>query len=224
MHETDAVTTRESLHVLAEHVLCAARHAATGRIGLRQTPGGFGTPPYPSEHGDQRVRIDGVDLVVEDERGQRRSPITTLRAAGVFVGIEPGAPSELFTPTTPLDLDAPLAVDPAEAAHLAEWYRLVNEALEMLRTHVGAGDDAIVQLWPEHFDLAVALDEVNFGGALGDAAHPTPYLYVGPWTPPEPDGGFWSEPFGSSLDISAVGSAADAFAYFERGRELLNER
>ena len=48
---------------------------------------------------------------------------------------------------------------------------------------------AAVQLWPEHFDLATTIDEVNYGGSPGDDGHPLPYLYVGPWTPPEPDGG-----------------------------------
>ena len=224
MTTTEAVSTRESLHILAEHVLCAARHAATGRIGLRQTPGGFGTPPFPSAHGDRRLRIDGDELVIEDDRGERRAPITTLRSAGELAEIAPGAPTEVFTPTTPLDLDAPLVVDAAEAAHLANWYLLVNAALEQLRSEVGADDDTIIQLWPEHFDLAVTIDEVNFGGSLGDDPHPTPYLYVGPWSPPEPDGGFWNEPFGSSLDSAEVHDATAALAYFRRGRQAVNDR
>ena len=76
----------------------------------------------------------------------------------------------------------------------------------------------MVQLWPEHFDLATTVSGVNYGGSPGDAGHPTPYLYVGPYTPPTPDGGFWNEPFGASVDLAAVGSPADALAFFREGR------
>ena len=37
--------TRDELQRIATHVLARARFAATGRFGLRATPGGFGTPP-----------------------------------------------------------------------------------------------------------------------------------------------------------------------------------
>jgi hypothetical protein len=40
------VATREALHAVAEHVLAPARHAANGKIGLRYTYDGFGTPFY----------------------------------------------------------------------------------------------------------------------------------------------------------------------------------
>lgn len=42
------LVTREAWHRLAEHVLSAARHAATGRIGLLPAPGGFATPEFGS--------------------------------------------------------------------------------------------------------------------------------------------------------------------------------
>src|SRR5262249_28140276 len=54
------VRTRESLHALAEHVLSAARYRATGKIGLRATSNGFGTPPFGD---DEQLRIDGTTLV-----------------------------------------------------------------------------------------------------------------------------------------------------------------
>jgi len=38
-------------------------------------------------------------------------------------------------------------------------------------------------LWPEHFDLGIAADEINYGMSPGDVGHPLPYAYVGPWTP-----------------------------------------
>jgi len=43
-HANDS-STRSAWQALGEHVLSAARYAATGRIGLCQAPGGVGTPP-----------------------------------------------------------------------------------------------------------------------------------------------------------------------------------
>src|SRR5690242_4922594 len=48
--------TLESLHALAEHVVCGARHRANGKIGLRFVRGGFGTPFYGD---DEQVRVVG---------------------------------------------------------------------------------------------------------------------------------------------------------------------
>src|SRR5919201_4919297 len=93
--------TRESLHALAEHVLCAARYHAMGRIGLQVVHGGFATPPF----GDDRrtVGVEGTELVVRAGGRERRAPITTLRAAGELAGVEPGAPSDVYKPATPCD-------------------------------------------------------------------------------------------------------------------------
>ena len=38
-------------------------------------------------------------------------------------------------------------------------------------------------LWPEHFDVGITLDKVNYGVSPGDDDIPEPYAYVGPWTP-----------------------------------------
>ena len=52
------LTTREAWHRLAEHVLAAARYAATGDIGLVPAPGGFATPPYGPESTVLAVDLD----------------------------------------------------------------------------------------------------------------------------------------------------------------------
>src|SRR5579859_7581503 len=46
--------TRLALHRLAEHVISPARRAANGKIGLRYTRGGFGTPFFGE---DVQVRV-----------------------------------------------------------------------------------------------------------------------------------------------------------------------
>ncbi len=210
-------STRLSLHTVAEHVLAPARYRADGHIGLRQSPGGFATPPFPSDAGERQLAVDGTDLVVTDAGGERRAPLTTVRAAAEQAGIAPGAPSDVYPPATPLEPDRPLDLDPGAAAELADWYALVDEALERLAD----GDEIVVQLWPEHFDLAAPLDEVNYGGSPGDEAHPLPYLYVGPFSPPSPDGGYWNELFGASLSREHIRSVDDALAFFREGRSRL---
>ena len=219
--EATLIETRLALQAVAEHVLCAARYRATGRIGLRSSPGGFTTPPFPSDHGDRTLAIDGRDLVATDDRGTERARLTTVHDAAVLAEIEPGAPAEVFTPTTALDPEAPLAVDDAAAAVLAGWWALVDEALAAFRAEHAAEEPAETQLWPEHFDLATSVGEVNYGGSPGDGGHPQPYLYVGPWSPPEPDGGFWNRPFGALVPATEVPDASTALAFFREARARL---
>lgn len=203
--------TRVALHTVAEHVLAAARYQAEGRIGLRPVRGGFGTPTFDG----RRVEVLGVDLVRFDGIDELREPITTLRSAGTFVGIEPGMPVDVYPPATLLDLDAGLEVDPDAARALADWLELVSDALgEFAASHrdEGPGD---AHLWPEHFDLALTMNEVTYGGSPGDAQHPEPYLYVGPFRPRT--GPFWNEPFGASKPGAEVSSVDDAVAFFVQG-------
>jgi hypothetical protein len=144
--------TRASLHALAEHVLCAARHRSTGHIGLQVTNGGFATPPFGEDH--RVIAVENGQLVLRASGQERSAPIGTLRAAGELAGIEPGAPSNVFKPTTPCDLDAPLTVDLDAARWLAGWYALGDEALRRL-----AGDLADEQ--PSGVTLARALRRRN---------------------------------------------------------------
>ena len=184
-------TTRTSWHTLAERVLAPARHAATGRIGLRPTPAGIGTPPFSE---GRTLAIEGAELVVNAGDVTTRSPITTLRAAAEAAGIDPGSETGLYTPSTPDDPDARLVVDPDMAAVLRDWFALGNRVL--LAWSAAHPDDrpSEIQLWPEHFDLALDLGpdsgRANYGASPGDGDHESPYLYVGPWTPN--DNEFWN--------------------------------
>jgi hypothetical protein len=212
------VQTRHSLHVIAEHVLAPARYAATGRIGLRVVDGGFGTPPFETRDGTTtQVCVRGVALVVVESGVERTAPITNVRAAAAFVGVEPGAPANVYEPATPLDLDRPLDVDPHAASELAEWFALGNDALDALCSRLADEDPADVQLWPEHFDVATTISQVNYGASPGDPEHTEPYLYVGPWDLPAAE--YWNEPFGASRPRSGVRDADAALAFFLEGRE-----
>jgi hypothetical protein len=205
--------TRDALHTVAEHILAAYRFRAVGRIGLQPALGGIGVPLTDGRW----VEVIGGDLVVRDETGEvTREPVTTLRSAATLVGIPAGLPDGTYKPATPLDLDAGLEIDPDAAAALAAWYALVIDALGVFTAQ--HRDDTATEptLWPEHFDLALSMGEVNYGGSPGDAEHPEPYLYVSPWAKRE--GAFWNEPFGATRSAAEVNGVGDAVAFFIEGR------
>ena len=217
-------TTRLALHAVTEHVVAPCRHAANGRIGLRYTYRGFGTPFFAD---DRQVRIEDGMLAVGDRRGDRVERLTTLRAAAALVDLPLPTSTGVYTPTTAGDLDEPLVVDPACARALGDWFGFCASVLEQLRAESGQADaPSRLQLWPEHFDVAVDLGppdaRANFGGSPGDAVHPEPYLYVGPWGPLAGDaGGFWNEPFGASLSYRALLDGADPLEFLRTGKALV---
>ena len=233
------VATRQDLHRLAFYVLSASRHAATGRIGLRSTPGGFGTPPFDDTDGTARVlRVEGNDLVVESDGRVQRAPITTLAAAAELVGITPdGDRGAEFDVPDVGSLDEPLTVDPDASALLAEWYRLGFDALEAIRSEATPEDDATeAQLWPEHFDVGIDMGSAeagaraSYGASPGDDGHPEPYLYVAAWSDVDRSEAFWNDTHfgGASLGLSeltAGGDPADrSVSFLSEGRRRLVRR
>jgi len=214
------VRTRRSLHAVAEQVLATALHRATGHIGLRPSSGGFATPVIDQPGSWTRLAVEGDQLVVRsDDGGERRTPITTISEAARAVGLEgPGMPPEVYAPVTRVEPDAPLTIDTEAAAELGTVLAVGAAALDQLRLELAAEDPPIVQLWPEHFDAATTIAEVNYGVSPGDDGHPLPYLYVGPWSPPTPDGAFWNEPFGASRTVGSDLTPAEALAFFLEGR------
>jgi hypothetical protein len=210
--------TRESLHAVAEHVLAAARYRSAGRIGLEVASGGFATPPFGDDV--RIIAVDGTELVLRAGPLERRAPLSTLRAAGELAGIDPGMPYTVYTPATPLDLDAPLTVDAEAARRLADWYALGDAALRQLAAEIGEDQPSGVTLWPEHLDVAIRAAEVNYGASPGDAVVSQPYLYVGPM-PLDPAEGdpFWNQPFGAAMIWDSIASVQDAVGFFLQGRE-----
>jgi hypothetical protein len=184
---------------------------------LRPAHDGFGNP-----RGEREVRVEANMLV----DGQRREPLTTLRAAAEFLDITPGAPAGVYEPATPLDIDAPLDVDPAAARVLGEWYGFCASLLDEVIAGADAGDAPDeVQLWPEHFDIGTSLGSegarANYGGSPGDDGHGEPYLYIGPWSMEGRTGDFWNESFGASLSYAAMLDGIDPLGFLRQGKELL---
>ena len=212
--------TRAAWHRVAEHVLAAARYAATGHIGLAPAPDGFQTPPFGAD--GAYLAVDGTDLIVGDVAGVRRTPLTTIRAAASFAGITPGAPTQVYRPATPLDLDQPLLIDPAAARMLADWYGLGAQDMSRFATDIPDEQPSAAALWPEHFDLGITAGAVNYGASPGDSYCPVPYLYASPHDGPPPgDQAFWNTQFGAIRTIEQIGTAAQAAAFFRTARTRL---
>jgi hypothetical protein len=208
--------TRAGRHRVAEH-MPAALYRATGNIGLGWSPGGFRTPSFGTDA--RFLAVDGTELVVSGAAGTRRTPLTTVRAAAEFAGITPGALAEVYEPATPLDLDAPLMIEPDAARLLAEWYGLGAQALSRLAAEIPGDQPTAPVLWPEHFDVGMTAAAINYGTSPADDHVTDPYLYVGPHDGPPPDDpAFGNAPFGAARTFRQVGTVAEAAAFFRDDR------
>ena len=203
----DLVTTRRSLHAVAELVLAGPQLTQSDSIELRCTPGGFGTVAPPGLHvrdgrvvrADREVVVDGrtaADVAAE-------CGVTATSLAHVYDGGPKVAPDEV------------LSVDEGAAVNLADAFALGDGALRAF-----APDQRPV-LWPEHFDIAVTVGRVNYGVSPGDEHRPAPYAYVGPWE--VPDGDFWNEPFGAARDLDGFRDVDDLAAWFREGQRRAGE-
>jgi hypothetical protein len=232
----DLATTRDALHRVAAHVLARRRHALTGRIGLRATPGGFGAPAGGPEH--EVVRLSGTWLVRERTGEGSRADLLDLAAASLadaaaLVDVQLDDDFSVGRDTPPLgDATAPLGLEAGAVAAVAGWFAFGTEVLDAVVAALGpAAAPSVLQLWPEHFDVggdvaAAPGRRVNLGASPGDALVPEPYLYVGPWDADRPgDAGYWNVPFGAARTLSELRAADDpqaaGAAFLHRGVDLL---
>ncbi|HEY4624564.1 MAG TPA: hypothetical protein VIH01_01010 [Blastococcus sp.] len=211
-HLTD---TRKSWHRVAEHVLAAGQFADAGTIRLRPYPGGIITARGVA---GRQIAVVGDELVILEPDGSRRSTrLTTVGAAAAFAGVTPGLEGS-YAPATPVDPDARLTVDPDAARQLAAWYALGDAALRRFAEELGQPTEPV--LWPEHLDVGITLDEVNYGCSPGDDALAPPYLYVGPQAGPPDRDDFWNAPFGAAATADRIRGVDDAVHFFGQGRAL----
>jgi hypothetical protein len=200
MGDEAAAATRRSLHGLAELVLAGPQYAESADIRLRATPGGFGTVAAPD------VRVDGVELVV----GGARHPLTgTIAEIAARAGLTPRSLADVYPDTAGVDLDDEVAVDAAAAAEIADAYARGDAAMRAF----APGEEPV--LWPEHFDIGISVDEVNYGVSPGDSSSAEPYAYVGPWS--ARSGSFWNAPYGAVRPMRELVDVADVEAFFRDG-------
>ena len=183
--------TRAALHRIAEELVSAER-MPENEIALRYTRGGFGTPYFEMDGLDCQVRVEETELVRQRGGDEERTPLD----------------DDL--------LDGLLPVDPGAARALADLYGFACSVLEELRAEESDGDPSLVQLWPEHFDIAFELGDdgagcrANYGVSPGDDDHPEPYLYVGPWDTSVSGEGWNARGFtGAELTYAELISAPD---------------
>ena len=219
--------TRAALHRVAEELVAPARKPHN-EIALRRTPGGFGTPPFDLEGAETQVRVEGDGLVLSRDGADERIALTSLAEAGAALGPE-------LLPDGPPSDDSPLAIDPAAAQRLADFYGFAEGVLREVRDGLDPSDEASdINLWPEHFDIAFEAGpeadglRANYGASPGDAEHPEPYLYVGPWDPARPEGALWNATAcnGAELGYAHLAEADDqratALEFFRSRREALS--
>jgi hypothetical protein len=202
------VGTRRQLRGVAESLIAGPQYRAAGTIRLAVRPDGFAGVAIP-------LAVRGTELIVPNDAV---SLIGSLAEVSARAGVDVGPPDGVYDVRDPLPLDADLKLEPSAA----DW---------VYRSHYAGGyaiktvlPEQHPVLWPEHFDVAVTEDEVNYGVSAGDGYHPTPYAYVGPWT--QRTGLFWNAPFGAVYPLDPVHDldalASHIIDFFERGRRELS--
>jgi hypothetical protein len=206
MSQAELAVTRRSLHAVAELVLAGPQYRATGKLRLRVVPGGFATTTLTPG-----LRVDG-SLVAGGEGAALAIGGRTPRALGAELGVAAGRPEGAYDGGSEVDRDEALALDLAQAGVITGALALGHDALAAF----APGESPV--LWPEHFDVAVRVHEVNFGVSPGDGFIDEPYAYVGVSSPPAGDT-FWNAPFGAAVPLRELPDAAAATRFFTEGRE-----
>lgn len=185
---TDVVAIRRQIHAVAESFIAGPQYRLHGTIRLTACPDGIAGVALP-------VSIEGARLVWTDRSAPLAGPVRRLvQESGIDVG---PPPPTVYTSVEPLDVDSELDID----AHAAELLYRTLFAGRLAVASVVADQEPV--LWPEHFDVGAAAEEVNYGVSAGDQHHPLPYAYVGPWT--KRDGAFWNAPFGALHPLGPAG-------------------
>lgn len=204
--------TRRSLHAVAELLLAGPAYRTAESIRLTVEPDGFATVPMdgPVRRLHVRAGEDGVDLVVDpgsDEGGMEgpnahhHVPLSgTYAEVARIAGIDPGAPEDLYPDHADAGVDDEIALDPADVRSIVDGFAAADAALRAFTEGAAGAPEPV--LWPEHFDVGISLDEVNYGVSAGDSAIAVPYAYVGPWQPRE--GAFWNQSFGAARPLDEL--------------------
>jgi hypothetical protein len=191
-------STRDRLHQLAYFALAPARFRATGKMGLRATPDGFGTPEFEGSV----LRLHGVSLMHESGEEVKTELVTTLNRACEFFDIPYAVDwfTDFGDPLSPFDADEDLALDSEATAFIADWFDFGFRTLTELSGHGSSGDDVSEpQLWPEHFDPAIEMgseergQRASYGASPGDHAHELPYVYVSAWGDIDRSDHYWND-------------------------------
>ena len=204
MDEDALAEARRSLHAVAELVLAGPQYRASGRIRLRVIPGGFATAFQPD------VRVRGLRVTAGDSLSAISGQ--TARTLGERLGITAGKPEGAYQDGAGAGIDEPLELDSDHAAAILDALALGNDALAAFASA------EMPVLWPEHFDVAIRVDDVNYGVSPGDGYIAAPYAYVGVDRTPEGDA-FWNASFGAARPLRDLDGLGGTVTFFTEGRE-----
>jgi hypothetical protein len=204
MGQEELAATRRSLHGVAELVLAGPQYRATGKLRLRVVPVGFATVETPELRvdGTSAVATGGVAVAIDGR---------TPRAIGAELGVTAGRPAGAYDGGSGVDPDETLTLDPDQAAVIIAALALGHDALAAF----APAETPI--LWPEHFDVAIRVDDTNFGVSPGDGFIAEPYAYVGVASPPA-GVAFWNAPFGAALPLRELPGVTAVTEFFAEGR------
>ncbi|HEX2307316.1 MAG TPA: hypothetical protein VHI14_03220 [Jatrophihabitantaceae bacterium] len=207
MAEEKPTAARRSLHAVAERLLAGPEYRAVGGIALRVVPGGFATAEGPA------IRVNGGELVVDEAR---RVPLVgTIADVAAAAEITEGPPEDLYHDHSDLGAD-PLQLDPTATAQLTDWYLLVDAALRAF----APGKTPV--LWPEHFDVAIDLEDVTYGASPGDGFCAVPYAYVST-SHPGPESEYWNAPFGAYVEHTDLPTIDALVTFWKEGSQGLHD-
>ena len=193
-------STRRGLHGLAELVLAGPQFSHSGDIRLRVTVSGFATVAEPE------LRVEADALVAPAGRLPLKGSIASLAAQS---GVEPRDLRDVYADGPEIDVDEALVIDVDAAKVILEAFARGDAAMRVL----AAGEVPV--LWPEHFDVGITVNEVNYGVSPGDSGTAEPYAYVGPWK--ARGGAFWNAGFGAYRLMSELPTPDDVLAFFADG-------
>jgi hypothetical protein len=194
--------TRLGLHGVVELLLAGPQFATSGTIRLRVMPGGFGTVAAPD------VRVQGTELI--GPTGRHPLSGTTYAQLGAVVGVRPRSLGDVYSDSVSMEINDEVDLDLDHLQALCGALATGDHALRLL------APQETPTLWPEHFDVGITLEQVNYGVSPGDSHLNDPYAYVGPWQPRS--GEFWGEPFGAARLIADVPDVDGVLAFFKEGQ------
>jgi hypothetical protein len=204
MTDSTLATTRRFLHGTAELLLAGPQYRTSSRIELRVVAGGFATVAAPA------LRIEGGELVTESGRIALHGKAYTAIAA--LAGVEAGEPADVYAGGPGVRPDEVVTFDDGALAVCLRAFDMGESGLRAF------APDVERVLWPEHFDVAITVDRVNYGVSPGDGHIGEPYAYVGPHESRR--GSFWNMTFGAARPLTELGDAEAVTRFFQAGRQL----
>jgi hypothetical protein len=185
--------------------MAGPQRRAGGRFTLRVTPGGFATT------GDPALRLEGTDLVVDESR--RVAIAGTFAEMADALGVDFGPPPNAYPDGSQANPADDTSLDVAAARLIQDWYLMADAALRMMAPR------QTPILWPEHFDVAILMDDTSYGASPGDGFHATPYAYVSSGEHGGSD--FWNAPFGAIRSYEQMRGVDDLVTFWRAAQTLL---